>query len=338
MARGTRSRRARLSISREAVDEGFAYRLRGRLITSKREIARIEKLAIPPAWTDVEISRSPSAKILARGTDAAGRTQAIYHPAFRRKQERAKFDRLQRFAERLPELRSQVERDLRRRRPGRDKVVACVVTLLDRHLLRVGNHVYAERHRSYGATTLRRKHVRTTSTKASFDFIGKSGKRHRIEVRDPRMARILGELRDAPGYEVFRFIDDEGSWHDVNSRHVNAYVKRYAGEEFSAKDFRTWGGTVLAAAALLEETDDGRDGGADRADAARRVVKQVAERLGNTPEVTRSSYIDPRILAAYERGDAFDRVRAARKRMRPRRYLSVDEQCTLRLLRTDIDG
>ncbi len=326
--------RRRLPITRELADGSFVYRLNGRRITRQREIERIDALAIPPAWTDVEIARSPSAKVLARGVDAAGRTQAIYHPSFRRRRDREKFDRVLRFAERLPRLRARVDRDLRRRTLGRDRVVACVIRLIDQEFFRVGNPEYARRYRSYGVTTLRQKHVRASAAAVTFDFIGKSGKRHLRRVRDPRVARIIARLAEMPGQDIFRFFDEDGIVRNVESRHVNDYVKRHAGEEFTAKDFRTWGGTLLAASALLALDPEELSTPSRSAAAMRRIVREVAERLGNTPAVTKSSYIDPRVFDAAEDRERLERVRSARARMRPRRYFSVEEQSALALLRS----
>ena len=320
-----------LPISREAVDGEFAYRLSGRRITKRSEIERIEALAIPPAWIDVEIARSPSAKVLARGIDAAGRTQTIYHPAFRRRQDRRKFDRMVRFAEHLPRIRARVDRDLRRRKLTRERVAACVIHLIDEQLFRVGNTRYADEHGSFGITTLREEHIDLTSTSVEFDFKGKSGQPHRRRVRDPRAARLLSHLIQLPGSEVFRFFDEDESLHHLRSRQVNHYVKRHMGEEFSAKDFRTWGGTVAVVAELFASDPETLQSPKARERLLRDAVKTAAEALGNTPAVTRSSYIDPRVLKAVERPRQLERLR--RRQLRARRYLSVDEQRTLALLR-----
>ncbi|WP_449281286.1 DNA topoisomerase IB [Leucobacter sp.] len=326
------SRRRRLPITREVEDGGFVYRLNGRRIGSRGEIERLDALAIPPAWTDVEIARSPSAKVLARGLDAAGRTQAIYHPAFRRRMDRRKFDRVVRFGEALPQLRARVDRDLRRRRLSRDRVTACVIRLIDRELFRVGNAEYAARHRSYGITTLRTRHVRVSADSVEFDFTGKSGQRQRRRVRDPRVARLLGRLNELPGRDVFRFFGEDDVVHPLRARHVNAYVKRHLGAEFSAKDFRTWGGTLIVVRALLEADAEELADPRRAAAAAREAVGEAAEILGNTTAVTRSSYVDPRALAAFEDPKVVERLQRARARMRPRRYLSVEERCALLLL------
>lgn len=324
-------RRGRLPIRRIPDDgSGFAYRDGTRRIRSKREIARIEALAIPPAWGDVEIARSPRAKVLARGVDAAGRTQAIYHPAFRRRQERRKFDRVRRFGRALPRLRARVDQDLRRRRLSEDRIAACVIRLIDLQLFRVGNAEYAARHRSYGVTTLTEQHLRATGSAVEFDFVGKSGQRQRRRVRDPRIARIVSQLLQLPGPEVFRFFDEDGIVHELQSRHVNAYVKRHMGAEYTAKDFRTWGGTVTVAAALLDADPADLASARGREAVVRSALSSAAERLGNTRAVARSSYVDPRVLSAVEHPEVLDRVRGLRTR--PRRYLERSEQRTLRLL------
>jgi DNA topoisomerase-1 len=333
MAKVRQGRARRLPITREPHEDSFAYRSNGRRITRKREIERLEALAIPPAWTEVEIARSPSAKVLARGLDAAGRTQAIYNPAFRRKQEREKFARLIRFGEALPRLRTRVDRDLRGRRLSRDRVVACAIRLIDLQFLRVGRPEYGRKYGSYGVTTLRRSHVETTTRTVTLDFRAKSGKRQRQRVEDPRVARVVARLLELPGAEVFRFFEeDDGMARDVTSRHVNAYVKRSMGEEFSAKDFRTWGGTLLAVTALLDAEQGELESAADRAVVARRIVRHAAEQLGNTPAVAKESYIDPRVLSAVEDPQLVARLRRSRSRMRPRRHLGVEEQCVLALL------
>lgn len=322
----------RLPITREQHGGTTVYRNAGRRIKSTREIARIDALAIPPAWTDVEISRSSSGKVLARGVDDAGRRQAIYSPTYRRRQEKKKYARILHFAERLPHLRKQVDHDLGRRRLSEDKVIACIVKLIDQEFFRVGNAEYARKHKHYGVTTLRRTHTDVSSSKVTFDFIGKSGKRHVKVVRDPQIVRVIRQLNEMPGYEIFRFFDEDGIIRDIDSKRVNAYVKKHMGKEFSAKDFRTWGGTLLATSALLA-AETAPDAAEDDEAVVRDVVEHVAERLGNTPAVTKGSYIDPRVFAALEDGVTIPEVRSAMSRMRPRKYLTVEEQCVLKVLR-----
>ena len=319
-------------ITRHRRGRRFVYRVGHRQVRRREELLRIARLAIPPAWSDVEISRSPSAKVLARGRDAEGRTQRIYNPAFRRRQERRKFERLPRFGEALPALRAQVERDLSRRHLGRKRVTAGAVRLIDGELLRVGNARSAEQRGSYGATTLQRRHVLLTSRTVRLDFVGKSGQRHQHTVQDRRLARLLRRLAEGPGPELFRFEDEAGVTHPLRSSHINAYLARHLGEEFTAKDFRTWGGTVVAAATLLGTESGEFESPASRAAALRAAVSAAAEKLGNTVAVTRSSYVDPRVLKAVEHPAVLDEVRRARARMRDRRHFPVDEQATQALL------
>lgn len=326
----TRRRGRKLPISREKDGDEFIYRLGKRKITNRAEIERIEALVIPPAWEQVEIEKAPSAKVLARGIDAAGRTQTIYHPSFRRRQDRRKFDRMLRFGEALPRLRARVDRDLRRRRLSRDRVTACVIRLIDLQFFRVGNPIYAKDNRSYGVTTLREEHLTTTSSAVEFDFMGKSGKRQRRRVSDARIARLIARLTELPGPEVFRFFDEDGVVHNLRSRHVNAYVKRHMGDEFTAKDFRTWGGTVLVADALLNVDPSEVKSEKARAKVLRDAIAAASARLGNTSAVTRSSYVDPRVIDAAEHPKILDRVRQAR--IYPRKNLTDSEQRAMRLL------
>jgi len=318
--------------TRRKVGKSFRYFDGDTEIKDAAVIERINQLAIPPAWKDVEIAKSKSAKVQARGLDAAGRVQAIYHPAFRLRQEKLKFDRILRFADRLPQLRRQVEKDLARRKLDKAKVLACIVKLIDMAYFRVGSDRYAQEHHTYGITTLRSKHVEATTQTITFDFIGKSGKQHVKKISDPRLARIIKQLDELPGYEIFRYQDENGEMHDLHASDVNEYIKEYMGEEFTAKDFRTWGGTLLATSLILKEELEPAASETARKKLVTTIVKRVAKRLGNTPAVARSSYIDPRVLAAYDNQKNLTKLRTAMADMRPRKYLSVDEQCVLKLL------
>ena len=302
-------------ISRRRVGKRFVYFNYAAEITDSDTIQRIKSLAIPPAWKEVRIAASPNAKILARGIDDSGRKQAIYHPKFRAKQEQQKFDRTLRFAEALPRLRQQIEHDLARRELA---------------YFRVGNEQYARDNQSYGITTLRSKHTDVTNTTVTFDFVGKSGKRHIKQISNAQIARIIKKLDELPGHEIFRYQGEDGKMHDLHSADVNAYIKEHMGDEFTAKDFRTWGGTLLATTELLAAERSRFK--AEREKIVVQTVKNVAERLGNTPPVTRSSYIDPRVIAAYVDSTEIIRVREAMKKMKPKKYMSRDEQCVLKLL------
>lgn len=320
----------RFPITRLSHDGGCTYQCDGRTITDPAELDRLAALAIPPAWTDVEISGSGSAKILARGKDSVGRTQAIYGPAFRRRQARRKFNRMLRFGKRLPTIRARIDADLSSRSLNRRRIAACVVHLIDLQLFRVGNTEYAERNGSFGITTLREGHVDITSTMVDFNFVGKSGKEQHQRVRERRTARLLARLTDLPGPEVFRYLDDESGLHSIRSNDINSYIKRNMGREFSAKDFRTWGGTVTVVAALCDADPQELATPAGRARVLREAVKVAAERLGNTVQVTKSSYIDPRVFRLAEDLASLRHVRE--QRFRARKYFSLDEQRTLTLL------
>jgi len=264
------------------------------------DLKRIRALVIPPAWTDVWICSDPRGHLQATGRDARGRKQYRYHASWREIRDETKFDRMQAFAAALPAIRARTQADLRRAGLPRDKVLATVVQLLEKSLIRVGNEEYAKTNRSFGLTTLRDKHVDVKGSALRFEFRGKSGKHHTVDVNDRRLAKIVKQCRDLPGQELFQYIDDEGVRQGVNSSDVNAYLKEITGEDFTAKDFRTWSGTVLACAALQELGD-----ASSMTQAKKNVlqaVEAVAGILGNTRSVCRKSYIHPVILDAYMDG------------------------------------
>jgi DNA topoisomerase-1 len=263
-------------------------------------LARIRALAIPPAWTDVWICCDPRGHLQAVGRDAKGRKVYRYHAAFTQRRDADKYARMLRFARRLPRIREAVERDLARPGLPRERVLALVVRLLELTHLRVGNEEYARLNRSYGLTTMRGRHATVTGSGIRFRFTGKSGVRHEVGVRDRRLASLLRRTQDLPGQHLFEYLDEDGVVHRVRSEDVNAYLRDIAGADVTAKDFRTWAATVLAFRALREAP------GTDRAALARRRVKaaveQVADRLGNTATVCRSSYIHPTVVDAWLTG------------------------------------
>lgn len=323
---------AKSRIQREiGKDGGFVYRMNGRRIRQRSELQRIDGLAIPPAWTDVEISRSPTAKVLARGHDAEGRVQRIYHPAFRRKRDRRKFDRLVRFAEALPGLRAHLDKDLHRHQLDRDVVAACALRLIDDLLLRVGNPYSAKVRKSFGVTTLREEHVELTKRGVRLDFVAKSGQRQRRSLRDPSVARVVARLAADHAQQLFHFAE-ECQEYPLHGDHLNAYLRRHLGAEFTTKDFRTWGATVAAAAEVLECRPSELTSAKTVGRARREATVAASKRLGNTPAVAKSSYIHPRVLEAVDRPDVLRLVRRRRSRMRSRRHFGVDEQATLVLL------
>jgi DNA topoisomerase I len=288
----------RPGISRRRSGRGFSYRTPGgKLIRDRETRTRIRALAIPPAWTDVWISTDPQGHLQATGRDARGRKQHRYHPDFRQAREDAKFGRMIAFARALPEIRERIDRDLSRPGLPREKVLAAVVRLLELTLIRVGNDEYARLNRSFGLTTLRDRHAAIEGTKLRFRFAGKGGRRHEVSIRDRRLARVAARCQDLPGQDLFQYVDDEGEVRDVRSEDVNEYLREISGASLTAKDFRTWAGTVLAYRALVAL----QPGASDR-ESRRNVVeavRQAADRLGNTPAVARRSYVHPAVLEAY---------------------------------------
>ena len=269
----------------------------GRPIRDPRMRERVRRLVIPPAWTDVWICASPRGHIQAMGRDARGRRQYIYHPAWREVRDRTKFDRIVAFARALPRIRARVERDLAKRTLSKERVLATVLRLLDVTHIRVGNEEYARSNGSFGLTTLRDCHARLTASSLQFEFRAKSGKLQRIRLGDRRLARIVKACQDLPGQRLFQYLD-EGVPKPVTSNDVNAYLREISCDDFTAKDFRTWAGTVLAAAALCENEPE--NGSAARSIPA--AVKVVAAKLGNTPAVCRKCYIHPAIIESHVAG------------------------------------
>ena len=288
-------------IRRRKARSGFNYiSPAGKPVTDEPTLDRIRKLAIPPAWTEVWISPSPRGHIQAVGRDQRGRKQYRYHDGWRQARDSHKYDRVIAFGRALPKLRRRIEQDLARRGLPREKVLAAVVRVMEITLIRVGNREYAKQNKSFGLTTLRDRHVRIGEGKAIFEFRGKSGKLHRTGFRDRRLARIVKACQDLPGQQLFQYLDADGERRAVESSDVNDYMREAMGEDFSAKDFRTWAGTVSAARALLASEPC-----ASAAQAKRNIntcVKAVAGVLGNTAAVCRGSYIHPAVLEAYAEG------------------------------------
>lgn len=284
-------------IRRRKQGEGWAYLDdAGRTVTAAATLDRIAGLAIPPAWTGVWIAPRPGCHIQATGRDARGRKQYRYHQDWTQARGEAKFDRVAAFGRALPRLRKRVEKDLRRRGLPREKVLAAVVGLLGLTHIRVGNDAYARENRSFGLTTLRKRHVSLSSTGAVFEFTGKSGKAHRTGFRDRRLARVVRACHELRGHRLFQYLDDRGERHNVTSGDVNDYLRDAMGEAFTAKDFRTWTGTLEAARFLCAQP-----AGATKASltACARAVSRV---LGNTPAVCRKAYIHPGVAQAFETG------------------------------------
>lgn len=291
----------RPGLTRKRSGTGFRYLdAKGAPVRDKAVLTRIKALAIPPAYTDVWICPRRNGHIQATGRDAKGRKQYRYHPDFRQAREADKFSRIMAFANALPGIRQQVDADMKRPGLPREKVLGTVVHLLETTLIRVGNDDYARTNKSYGLTTLRDPHVRIEGSALSFRFRGKSGKTWDVSLKDRRVARIVKACQDLPGQELFQYLDADGTQRDVTSSDVNAYLREITGEDFTAKDFRTWAGTVLAALALRELESFDSDAAAKRN--VRAAIESVAGRLGNTPTICRKCYIHPQILDCYLEG------------------------------------
>lgn len=283
-------------------ERGFFYRYPGsdETVREERVLARIENLKVPPAWEDARIARSPSAKVQAIGYDSAGRLQYLYHPKYRERKEQEKFERILRFSEALPRMRHTTSAHLRRKELDREKVLATMTRLMNAAYFRVGDERYARKNRTYGIATLRRKHLRVEGDTMVFEYTGKWGQVQRKVVTDARLRRIVEECAALPGYEIFKYLDESGEVRGAKARDLNAYVKEVMGEEFTPKDFRTWAGTLFAAVKLAElgATEDLEQAEKNVLEA----VGEVAQRLGNTRDIARASYVSPRVIDHYMEG------------------------------------
>ena len=320
-------------IQRRRVGRAFVYvGPDGRRVRRAEDLRRIKSLAIPPAWRDVWICPDSGGHLQATGRDAKGRKQYRYHPRWRDVRDETKYDRLIAFGKALPRIRARTERDLARPGLPREKILATVVRLLESTLIRVGNEAYARDNESFGLTTMRDRHAEVNGSTITFSFRGKSGIRHAIDLTDRRLAKIVRQSRDLPGYELFQYLDADGERRTIDAADVNGYLKDTAGAEFTAKDFRTWAGTVLAARALQEfQAFD------SQAQAKRNVVgaiETVAKRLGNTKNVCRKCYIHPAVLTAYMDGSLMDLLsrRVDRELARSLKTLPPEEAAVLALL------
>lgn len=285
--------------TRKPWGRGFTYQdKKGETIQDEKLRDWIESLVIPPAWTDVWISPYKNGHILATGRDDADRKQYIYHPQWNDLRGQTKFHNLAQFGKALPNLRDTVDAHLRKRKLSKEKVLAVVVRLLETTLIRIGNTHYAKQNDSYGLTTLRDKHAEIKKNTVTFEFTGKSGKEHEVMLEDKNLARAVKACRDIPGYELFQYYDEDGQRHSIDSSDVNAYIKDITGEDFTAKIFRTWGGSVLAIQVLCNDVPDDLE--IDKH--AKWCIECVADSLGNTVAVCRDYYVYPQIFEAYEAG------------------------------------
>ncbi len=307
----------------------------GKVIRDPEELQRIKSLAIPPAWREVWICRIRNGHLQATGRDAKGRKQHRYHPRWREVRDENKYGRILAFAKALPLIRQRVDSDLRLPGLPRDKVLATVVRLLETSHIRVGNEEYARQNRSFGLATLRNRHVNVCGSTIRFEFRGKSGVEHALNINDRRLAKIIKRCQDLPGYELFQYIDDDGERRTIDSSDVNDYIREIAGEEFSTKDFRTWAGTVLAARALQEFQT-----AASESESKRNIVQaieSVAKKLGNTKTVCRKCYIHPAVIQSYTDGSL---LRALRRRIKKEinnsHGLEPEEAAVLKLLKAGV--
>ena len=326
---------ARIGWTRKGSKRRFRYfDARGREITDEEKLERVRALAIPPAWTDVWISASARSKLQATGVDAAGRKQYLYHPHFRARQEQAKYDKLIRFAERLPELRQAMAEHMQLEGLPAEKVAAIAVRLINLGWFRVGGDRYAKSSRTFGITTLRKSHVNVRGSRISFRYRGKHSIMLRSAVVDAELAAAMRALLALPGARLFQFEQPDGGRCNLDQRRLNDYIKTYLGTEFSAKDFRTWGGTLIAAVELAQQDPPENPTQAKRRIAA--VMRSVAEKLGNTPAVARSSYVSPAVVEQYLDGRTVEDFRPRHLRVVGARDVGLDreEHATLSLLRS----
>ena len=323
----------RPGIRREAVRDGFRYLdAKGEPVTDETTLARIKRLVIPPAWTEVWICPQANGHLQATGRDARGRKQYRYHAKWREARDEVKYERMLKFGQALPAIRAEVDRALKLPGLPREKVLATIVYLLEATMMRVGNEEYARTNKSFGLTTLRNRHAKVDGSDVEFSFRGKSGVYHKVKVHDRRLARIVARSRDLPGQELFQYVDEDGATHSIDSSDVNDYLRTITGEEYTAKDFRTWSGTVLAALALQEF--EKFDSEAQAKKNIVRAIESVAEKLGNTPSICRKCYVHPAVLDAYLEGAALEvlRERTEEKLAEDLHALQPEEAAVLAML------
>lgn len=318
-------------ITRHRAGKGMFYRnARGEKITDKRTLERITSLAIPPAWNDVWIATTANAHLQATGRDAKGRKQYRYHPRWAEVRDEAKYERMMAFGNTLPAIRERVDVDLGLRGLPRQKVLAALVKLLETTLIRVGNDQYAKENKSYGLTTMRDRHADIDGSTITFSFSGKSGVDHEIELTDRRLATVVRKCQDLPGQELFQYLDDDGNRQTVDSGDVNQYLKEISGHDFTAKDFRTWAGTMLAAEALA-----GFGISIDESETKSNIVtaiENVSRQLGNTPTICRKCYVHPAVIDAYMQGETIAIIEQRVEKRKDQNSLPPLEHAVMELL------
>lgn len=316
--------------TRKPWGRGFTYQdADGNTIQDEALRDWIEAIVIPPAWTEVWISPYKNGHILATGRDDAGRKQYRYHPRWEETRNQSKFDYLAKFGNALPHLREAVDQHLRKRKLSKEKVLAAVVRLLETTLIRIGNAEYARDNDSYGLSTLEDEHVEFDGSTVVFEFTGKHGKEHEINLQDKRLARIVKACRDIPGYELFQYYDEDGQNRAIDSSDVNAYIKAITGDDFTAKVFRTWGASTLAIRVLCEDMPDDLD----ISQHTKHCIECVAQSLGNTVAVCRDYYVHPIIFHAYEDGNLCHHYHGLKKQQKRKKYaLQPEERCLVELI------
>jgi DNA topoisomerase-1 len=325
-------------IRRKKSGNGLSYsNPDGTVIADKQVLRRILSIMVPPAWTDVWICSSANGHIQATGRDAKGRKQYRYHPAFRDVRESTKYEHMMAFAHALPGIRAKVREHMALRGLPREKVLATVVHLLETTLIRVGNDDYARKNDSYGLTTLKNRHVAIDGMQLRFQFKGKSGKKWSVTIRDRRVAKVIKACQELPGQELLQYVDESGACQDVTSADVNAYLQEITGADITAKDFRTWAGTVLAALALREL--EGFDSAAKAKKNIRTAIEQVASRLGNTPTICRKCYVHPELISTYLEGSLLLEIKSEAESELCEKIagLTPEEAAVLATLRTRLD-
>lgn len=318
-------------ITRHRAGKGMFYRnSRGEKVDDERTLARIKSLAIPPAWNDVWIAPTANAHLQATGRDAKGRKQYRYHPRWAETRDKAKYEHVVEFGKALPSIREHIDKDLGKRGLPRERVLAAVVKLLETTLIRVGNDQYAKENKSYGLTTMRDRHADINGSTVTFSFAGKSGIDHEIELNDRRLANIVRKSQELPGQQLFQYLDEDGNRQSIDSADVNQYLKEISGKDFTAKDFRTWAGTMLAAEALA-----GFDIDADEATVKSNIVsaiEKVSKQLGNTPTICRKCYVHPEVIDAYMEGDTVSTIEQRAEKQREKNGLPPLEHAVMELL------
>jgi DNA topoisomerase-1 len=320
-------------ISRKLKGKHFVYfDAKGNPISEPKILDRIKNLVIPPAWTEVWICTSPNGHLQATGRDTKGRKQYLYHPDWNQNRNQTKFGRMLAFGQKLPLIRETIEHDLRSQGLTRRKITAIALNLMDQSLIRIGNRYYANSNKSYGLTTLRDKHVKIDGSEIKFEFVGKKGVIHSITVNDKRLARLVKKCRDIPGYDLFQYFDETGNRQTLESGDVNTYLKEITETDFSAKDFRTWGGTVRMVASLEAMLREQPELAKDKL--IKEAFKTVAKGLGNTPSVCSKYYVHPQVVALFNEDKLVNFLKKYDVEKSQNKYLSGNEELVLKMLKT----